>query len=100
MQLVLGHSRGSYGVKPVDTWDQLDLTPATRAYLGVWLASEDLQTQLSAVVNMLTGSEPGTAYRLYLSQKAVYLDQQIEELEKELVYWDRQRHAEARDRWQ
>lgn len=83
----------------MDAWDQLELTPATRAYLGVWLASEELQTQLSAVVNMLTGSEPDTAYRLYLGQRAVDLDQQIEELEKELTYWEGQRLAEARDRW-
>ena len=83
----------------MDAWDRLELTPATRAYLGVWVASEELQTQLSAVVNMLHGSDPGTAYRLYLSQKAVNLDQQIEKLEKELTYWEGQRLAEARDRW-
>ena len=83
----------------MDAGDQLELTPATRAYLGVWLASEDLQTQLSAVVNMLHGSDPDTAYRFYLSQRAVALDQQIEALERELQYWDHQRHAEARDRW-
>ena len=82
----------------MDAWDQLELTPATRAYLGVWLASEDLQTQLSAVVTMLHGSDPNTAYRLYLSQRAADLDQQIEALERELQYWDYQRHAEARDR--
>jgi len=47
---------------------------------------------------MLHGSDPNTAYRLYLSQRAADLDQQIEALERELQYWDYQRHAEARDR--
>lgn len=81
----------------MDGWDRLELTPATRAYLRIWVEAERVQVELNAVIELLEDSEPETAYRLYLSQRAVDLDQQIDQLEKDLKYWERRRLDEARD---